>query len=86
VRVGGKKGKANVNLITIRGIVVPVDWDEKGRVVYLAISTFDEDEYLVDKDEKGAALLRFIRKEVEITGILKREEKSQIITVKEIHP
>ena len=86
MRVGDKKGKADVNLITIRGIVIPVDWDEKGKVVGVAISTFDEDEYVVERGEKGAELKRFIRQEVEISGILKRGENSQIITIKEIHP
>ena len=84
--MGDKKGKADVNLITIRGIVIPVDWDEKGKVVGLSISTFNEEEYLVEPGEKGAELMRFIRQEVEISGILRRRENSQIITVKEIQP
>lgn len=86
MRVDDKKGKARANLITIRGIIIPVDWDEKGRVVGIAISTFNEDEYLVEQGQKGAELMRFIRQEVEISGILKRGENSRIITVKEIHP
>jgi len=84
VRVGDKKEKVGANLITIRGIVIPVDWDEKGNVVGVAISTFNEDEYLVDRDEKGAELMRFVRQEVEISGILRREGNRQIVTVKEI--
>ena len=84
--MGDKKGKANTNLITIRGIVIPVDWDEKGKVVGLAISTFNEDEYLVERDEKGAKLMRFIRQEVAIRSVLERGEDGQIITVKEIQP
>ncbi|MBC8178570.1 MAG: hypothetical protein ISR61_00270 [Desulfobacteraceae bacterium] len=82
--MGGKKGKADVNSITIKGIVVPVDWDGKGRVIGVAISTFNEDEYLVDRNEKGADLMRFIRMEVEISGILRREENRHMVTVKEI--
>ncbi len=51
----------------------------------VAISTFNENEYLVDRDEKGAELMmRFIRQEVEISGILRREGPRQMVTVKEI--
>jgi len=39
--------------LTIKGIVIPVDWDKKGKVVAAAISTYDEDEYLIDNDYKG---------------------------------
>lgn len=82
--MGDKKGKADVNLITIKGIVIPVDWDEKGNVVGVAISTFNEDEYLVDRNEKGVELIRFLRLEVEIIGILRREGNRHMVTVKEI--
>ncbi|MCJ7687244.1 MAG: hypothetical protein MUO68_23445 [Desulfobacteraceae bacterium] len=84
--MGDKKEKVGANLITIRGIVIPVDWDEKGNVVGVAISTFNEDEYLVDRNEKSAELMRFIRQEVEAHGILRRERNRQVITVKEIEP
>ena len=76
--------KAGANLITIKGIVIPMDWDEKGNVVGVAISTFNEDEYLVDRNEKGVKLMRFIRLEVEIRGILRKEGNRQMVTVKEI--
>ena len=61
-----------------------MDWDEKGNVVGVAISTFNEDEYLVDRNEKGVKLMRFIRLEVEIRGILRKEGNRQMVTVKEI--
>jgi len=84
--MGNKKGDVGANLITIKGIVIPVDWDKKGNVVGVAISTFNEDEYLVDKNEKGARLMQFIRQEVEARGILRREGNRQIIIVNEIQP
>jgi uncharacterized protein YuzE len=75
--------KASANLATIRGIVIPIDWDEKGNVVAIALSAFNEEEYLVDKDEKGELLKAFVRKEVEVRGILREEKNRQIIAVKE---
>ena len=44
-------------LTTIKGIVIPADWGEKGKVVTAAISTHTEDEYLIHKNFKGKELL-----------------------------
>ena len=70
------------NLTTIKGIVIPVDWDEKGSVVALSISTPNEDEYLIDKDHlKGKELLHLIQEEVEVSGIVREDEDKKIIAV-----
>jgi hypothetical protein len=74
------------DLVTIRGIVLPIDWDRKGNVAAMAVSTYDEDEYLVEKDENGAALEAFMRKEVEVVGIVREAGGRQIITVKGMQP
>jgi len=59
-----------------------VDWDEKGSVVALAISTPNEDEYLIDKDHfKGKELLHLIQEEVEVSGVVREDEDKKIITV-----
>ncbi|MBC8456872.1 MAG: hypothetical protein H8D67_02615 [Deltaproteobacteria bacterium] len=69
-------------LITIRGVVIPVDWDEKGSVVAIAISTPNEDEYLIDKDHlKGKELLHLIQEEVEVSGVVREDKDKKIITV-----
>jgi hypothetical protein len=70
------------DLITIKGIVLPIDWDRKGNVAAMALSTYDEDEYLIEKDENGAALEAFMREEVEVVGIVREAGGRQIITVK----
>ena len=72
------------DLITVRGIVVPIDWDKKGNVAALALSTYDEDEYLIEKDESGAALEAFLRQEVEVVGTVREAEGRQVITVKRL--
>jgi len=71
-------------LITIRGIVTPVDWDEKGNVVATAISTHTEEEYLVINDSKGKELLNLIQEAVEVSGLVKELAGTKIITVKHI--
>ena len=80
---GGDEKKAGTDPITIRGILIPIDWDEKGNVVAIALSTSNEEEYLVDRDEKGESLKAFIQREVEISGTLREEDNRQIIAVKE---
>jgi len=40
-------------LTTIRGIVIPVDWDENGNVLAAAISSPDEQVYFIELDKKG---------------------------------
>ncbi len=69
-------------LITIRGIVIPVDWDEKGNPVAVSISTHQEDEYFIDKDyHKGKELLHSIQEEVEVSGVVREDEDKKIISV-----
>jgi hypothetical protein len=80
---GEKKREAGNNLITIRGILVPADWDERGNVVSLALSTYDEVEYLVEDHEKEKELKAFIREEVEVRGILGEGKNRLTLKVKE---
>ncbi len=79
---GDEKRKAGNNLVTIRGILVPVDWDEKGNVFAIAISTYDEVEYLIESNEKEKELKAFIREELEVSGILKKEKNRLIMQIK----
>ena len=80
---GDKKRKPGNNPVTIRGIVVPADWDEKGNVVAVAISTYDEVEYLIENHEKEKELRAIIREEVEVSGILREEKSRLILKIKE---
>ena len=77
------KRNAGINPITIRGIVIPADWDEKGNVVAVAVSTYDEVEYLIENHESEKELKAFIREEVEVSGILREEKNRLIIKIKE---
>ena len=70
-------------LTTLRGLVIPVDWDDKGNVTATAISTHLEEEYLVDQNAWGEALLAFLRQRVKVSGsIVLKEDGKKIITVK----
>lgn len=78
------KIKKSIRLITIKGIVIPVDWDEKGNATAVAISTHTEEEYLVSNDSKGKELLKFVRDRVEVTGPVMEVAGIKIIKVKNI--
>lgn len=73
------KGRNNTSVI--RGVVIPMDWDDQGNVVRIAISSHDEMEYLVEKDGKGRELLAFIQKEVEVSGRISEEDEKKLIRV-----
>jgi hypothetical protein len=75
------KIRQNTYQAVITGIVVPSEWDAKGNVTAIVISTPDEEEYLVRKDKKGAELLALIQQLVEVSGLLGMEETRKAITV-----
>lgn len=77
---GQVKKKVTFPLTTIMGIVIPVDWDERGIVVSAAISTYDEKEYLIDMEDKGKELMAHMRQEVEVSGFVKDDDRN-VITV-----
>ena len=68
--------------VKIRGLITPSEWDENGKILSISISTFDEEEYVVDKDEKGECLLPFLHKEIEIFGLIRKEGADKRIKIK----
>ena len=69
--------------ITIHGLLTPIQWDEKGNVIAISVSTFDEDEYLIEKDEIGKRLMSFLQEEIEISGLYRLKDGRKIIRVKD---
>ena len=59
---------------TIHGLLLPVEWDERGNVAAVAIYAFDETEYLVDKDERGLSLLPLIKNKITAKGLIREEQ------------
>jgi hypothetical protein len=76
-----KKGSRNGST-TVRGIVIPVEWDEDGKALAVAVAASGENDYLIEQDSKGRELFWHIRQEVEIIGIVGKGSKGdQTITV-----
>jgi hypothetical protein len=68
---------------TIRGLVAPVAWDDKGNVLATAISTHFEEEYLVDDNARGEELIAFLRQRAKVSGfIIQNANGKKVITVK----
>jgi hypothetical protein len=50
-----------------------MDWDKKGNVIAVAISTINEEEYVIENNAQGEEMLKLIQKEVEVRGELKED-------------
>jgi len=73
--------KRNNELVNIKGILIPVDWDDKGNVTKAAILTANEDEYIVEEKEKGKKLLGLMQQAVEVSGVVREKAGKKMITV-----
>ncbi len=74
---------AKDRLATITGVIVPADWDRHGNITGVSISGFDEQEYLVQKQVKGAELIQHVRQDAEVVGWVEVEGGKKKITVKD---
>ena len=77
------QGKDEDPLARITGVIVPADWDRHGNVTGVSISAFDEQEYVVQKQAKGAELIQHVRKGAEVVGWVEGERGKKKITVKD---
>jgi hypothetical protein len=78
--MGVRKGRSKMHVI--KGVVIPMEWDDQGNVVQIAISSHDEMEYIVEREGKGSELLALIRKVVEVGGEVKKKDDKRFIKVK----
>lgn len=68
---------------TVRGIVIPADWDDAGNVLAIAVSAPGEKQYIVEQNALEKELKRLIRQEVEVMGVVGKGRKGwNKITVK----
>ena len=70
--------------ITIRGILLPNAWNEKGDIVVVVIATYNEEKYLVSDKKMIQKLLSLLRKRVVVNGIVTRQDTNRIIDIKDI--
>jgi len=65
----------------IRGIVLPVDWDAKGNAIKAAIFTANEEEYLIEENDKSKQLLNLMQQEVDVKGIVREESGQKTVMI-----
>ena len=56
----------------ITGIIMPNNWDNKGKVIQIAIYTNREEVYIVEHNHLEQELLNHINRRVEVRGIKKK--------------
>ena len=79
----GDKSPAKHSIV-IRGLLVPVDWDEKGNITETAVSTYFEEEYRIERNVRGEALLPFLRQKVKVIGLVRMDDRGRkVVRVKE---
>ncbi len=71
-------------MVYVRGIIVPVKWDENGNVAGFGIETFDEDFYLIGGASEAVGLKQLMREEVELGGDIFLLAGKKIIDVHDI--
>jgi hypothetical protein len=77
VEVLTTEGKGTTGLTTLRGLILPVEWDERGTVRSIAVSTNSEEEYLVDESPLADELLALLRLRVKVRGSVREEENGK---------
>ena len=81
--ISGEKAPVE-DSITIRGLLVPIDWDEKGNITEIAVSTYFEEEYLIQKNVREEALLPFLRQKVKVIGLVSMDDRGRkVVRVEE---
>ena len=67
--------------IRIQGIITASGWNEDGGVEAVSISTFDEDQYLVLRNDMGERIMRLLHEEVEVDGFVSESEGRKVIKI-----
>ena len=71
------------------GVIVPAEWDEKGRTIRVAFAAHDERELEILPEGLGVFALERIRQEVEVLGVLRdgaRGPALHILEIREVGP
>jgi len=67
--------------MTIPGVIIPSDSDERENVTAVSILAFNGDERLIDGTQKGKELPLFIRQEVQVRASVRRKCPKKSVAV-----
>ena len=66
---------------SIKGVVVPAEWETDGRVAAVDIAGYDEKKYRVAAGQIGSQLFRFIKQRIVAEGIVQSGKRWDTIHV-----
>jgi hypothetical protein len=66
---------------TIRGIVIPTEWNENGHPRSVAIATYQEQKYLVAEGPQCRQLLTLLHERVVVSGLIRQMEDNMVIDI-----
>lgn len=69
-------------LMMIKGILVPIDWDSEGNPIRAAVFSDKEEEYQIHNKRKVKQLVGLMKQKVEVVGVMRMEAGRKIITVR----
>lgn len=77
------KNQTEKETITTVGVVIPVEWEDNGRPIAFAISSYEEKEYLIDlRTRMGKELAAIEKQKIRVTGTLGRlVKKRRVISI-----
>lgn len=62
--------------LSLKGIIVPCKWDENDKATAVSISAAGEKEYPIEMNKMGKSLLKHVRHEVYLEGLLRGSEEN----------
>ena len=65
------------------GLVIPVEWDDNGKIKAIAIATYDEERVIIVPNTKAKELMLFLRKAVQVNGVLRQKGNTREIEIHE---
>lgn len=77
----GQKVDAKAETQQITGLVIPVEWDSRGKVKAVAIAAFDESNYRVASGGLGAELVSRLKREVTVWGRVESQAEGKTILI-----
>jgi len=81
-----KEKQHRTNTVTVKGMVVPRQWDEHFRVTEVLIACKDEREILVENFNSLPNLLSLSRAEAVFTGVVRKEHGVESMVVESFTP
>lgn len=64
-------------IVTVKGILIPSEWDSQGNVLAVSVMDRDEEEYIVEQNEKGKELIGMIRYNMKVSGVVRKISRNR---------